>query len=148
MSWTEAVGLTLAAAAGGAINAVAGGGTLVTFPTLLFFGTPAIEANATSTLALVLGTGGSIFSFRRRLPAVRDWFWRLLPVSVLGSIVGAFWLTHTQEKVFSRLGPFFFLFSTFLLLGQGFVGKILPAPPWPNPFPQRHPPWWVNLLAL
>ena len=50
----EILGLTIAAAAGGAINAVAGGGTLVTFPALLFFGTPPVIANATSTLALAL----------------------------------------------------------------------------------------------
>ena len=56
MAPTEFLGLMLAAAAGGAINAVAGGGTLVTFPTLLFFGTPPIVANATSTVALVIAT--------------------------------------------------------------------------------------------
>src|SRR5207244_12531397 len=66
------VGLFFAAAAGGAINAVAGGGTLVTFPTLLLFGTPPIVANATSTLALVLGTSGSLYGYRQHLPAVRS----------------------------------------------------------------------------
>ena len=57
MSLTEILGLMIAAAAGGAINAVAGGGTLVTFPTLLLFGTPPIIANATSTLALIADAG-------------------------------------------------------------------------------------------
>ena len=55
----EALGLGAAAAIAGAINAVAGGGTLLTFPVLTFFGTPKIIANATSTLALVIGTGGA-----------------------------------------------------------------------------------------
>src|SRR5512137_15313 len=67
MSLTEFLGLMIAAAAGGAINAVAGGGTLVTFPALLFFGTPPVIANATSTLALVIGTSGSIYGYRKHL---------------------------------------------------------------------------------
>ena len=56
MQPAEILGLAAAAAAAGAINAVAGGGTLITFPVLIFFGTPKIVANATSTLALVIGT--------------------------------------------------------------------------------------------
>src|SRR5436309_2867781 len=84
---TEAIGLILAGAAGGAINAVAGGGTLVTFPTLLFFGTAPIVANATSTLALVVGTSGSLYGYRRHLRAVAPWLWRFVPVSVLGGVM-------------------------------------------------------------
>jgi len=60
MSGTEIVALTAAAAIAGTINAVAGGGTLIPFPALLFFGTPPLTANATSTLALVFGTAGSV----------------------------------------------------------------------------------------
>src|SRR5260221_11791027 len=63
MTLSEIVGLVCAAAAGGAINAVAGGGTLVTFPTLLLFNTPPVVANATSTLALVVGTSGGIYGY-------------------------------------------------------------------------------------
>src|SRR4051794_32339812 len=64
MTGLEILGLSAAAAIAGAINAIAGGGTLITFPVLLFYGTPALVANATSTLALVIGTAGSIFGFR------------------------------------------------------------------------------------
>ena len=64
MSVTEILGLMIAAAAGGAINAVAGGGTLVTFPALLLFGTPPIIANATSTL----GPGHRHLGEHLRLP--------------------------------------------------------------------------------
>src|SRR3954467_11277353 len=126
MHWAEVLGLATAAAAAGAINAVAGGGTLVTFPTLLFFGTPAIEANATSTLALTIGTSGSIFGFRRYLPAVRPWLWRFTPISIIGSIGGAIWLTHTRERGFSRLVPFLILFAPLLFLSQGLVRRLLP----------------------
>src|SRR5947208_39703 len=102
---TEAIGLILAGAAGGAINAVAGGGTLVTFPTLLFFGTAPIVANATSTLALVIGTSGSLYGYRRHLGAVKPWLWRFVPVSVLGGVIGGMLLTLTSNKTFSKLIP-------------------------------------------
>ena len=63
----EILCLAAVAALAGAINAVAGGGTLLTFPALLFFCTPPIVANATSTVALVIGTAGSIFGFRQQI---------------------------------------------------------------------------------
>ena len=70
ISGWEIIGLVSSAAGAGAINAVAGGGTLLTFPTLLAFGTPPLVANATSTLALVLGTSGGIFGNRQHLKAI------------------------------------------------------------------------------
>jgi len=115
----------LAAATGGAINAVAGGGTLVTFPALLLFGTPAIIANATSTLALVVGTSGSLFGYRRHLAAVRQWLWRFIPVSLIGGIIGALLLTRTSNKVFEKLVPFLILFATILFMLQGVVRRLL-----------------------
>ena len=119
MSLTEILGLMIAAAAGGAINAVAGGGTLVTFPALLFFGTPPIIANATSTLALVIGTSGSIYGYRKHLEPVRPWLWRFAPVSTVGGLIGAVLLTWTSNKTFSKLVPFLILFATVLFLAQG-----------------------------
>src|SRR5260370_24115689 len=89
MTLSEIVGLVCAAAAGGAINAVAGGGTLVTFPTLLLFNTPPVVANATSTLALVVGTSGGIYGYRHHLEAVKPWLWRFVPVSLLGGFLGS-----------------------------------------------------------
>ncbi|HSU53457.1 MAG TPA: sulfite exporter TauE/SafE family protein [Candidatus Dormibacteraeota bacterium] len=125
MSANEIVGLVLAAAAGGAINAVAGGGTLVTFPTLLFFRTPSVIANATSTLALVIGTSGSIYGYRRYIDAVKGWLWRFVPVSILGGLLGAALLTRTEERIFSKLVPFLILFATVLFLLQGFVRGLI-----------------------
>jgi uncharacterized membrane protein YfcA len=119
MSLIEILGLVLAAVAGGAINAVAGGGTLVTFPALLFFGTPPIVANASSTLALVIGTSGGIYGYRRHLGPVRPWLWRFVPVSMIGGLIGAVLLTWTGNKTFSRLVPFLILFATVLFLSQG-----------------------------
>jgi uncharacterized membrane protein YfcA len=119
MSVTEILGLMIAAAAGGAINAVAGGGTLVTFPALLLFGTPPIVANATSTLALVIGTSGSIYGYRRHLDPIRPWLWRFGPVSAVGGLIGAVLLTRTSNQTFSKLVPFLILFATVLFLIQG-----------------------------
>jgi uncharacterized membrane protein YfcA len=119
MSSSEILGLGATAAVAGVINAVAGGGTLLTFPALLFYGTPGIVANATSTLALVIGTAGSIFGFRRQLSAVWEWFGRFALVSAAGGWLGSVLLTRTSERVFSQLVPFLILFATVLFLAQG-----------------------------
>ena len=119
MSPLEACTLAASAAAAGVINAIAGGGTLLTFPALLFFGTAPIVANATSTLALVVGTAGSIFGFRRQWESVRGWLLRFVPVSILGGSLGSLLLTRTDDRIFARLVPFLILFATLLFLGRG-----------------------------
>ena len=123
MSPVEILGLAASAAAAGLINAVAGGGTLVTFPTLLLFGTAPLVANATSTVALVIGTFGGVFGYRRQLAAVRSWLWRLLPPSLIGGGLGSWLLTHTSDRTFSRLVPFLILFATILFLAQGLIRR-------------------------
>jgi uncharacterized membrane protein YfcA len=110
--------------AAGAINAVAGGGTLLTFPTLLFLGTSPVMANATSTLALVAGTAGSVFGYRQHLAAIRPWLWRFSLVSLLGGLLGGILLTRTNDRTFSKLVPFLILFATVLFLGQGLVRRM------------------------
>ena len=124
MVLTEIIGLVIAAMAAGAINAVAGGGTLVTFPTLLLFGTSPVVANATSTLALVVGTSGSIYGYRKHLHPVRPWLTRFTPVSILGGLIGAGLLTVTSNKTFSMLVPFLILFATLLFLAQGAFRRL------------------------
>jgi uncharacterized membrane protein YfcA len=121
MQIAEAFLLWGVAALAGAVNAVAGGGTVLTFPALLFCGVPALVANATSTTALVVGTAGSIFGFRRQLEAVRPWLWRLGPVSLVGGGVGSFFLTSTSERQFLAVVPVLLLFATALFLAQGFL---------------------------
>jgi uncharacterized membrane protein YfcA len=119
----EILGLAASAAAAGLINAVAGGGTLITFPTLLVFGTAPLVANATSTMALVIGTAGGVFGYRRQLAAVKAWLWRLIPPSLLGGWLGSWLLTHTSDRTFSRLVPFLILFATVLFLAQGLIKR-------------------------
>ena len=123
MSPAEIAGLAASAAAAGLINAVAGGGTLLTFPTLLFFGVAAPTANATSTLALVIGTFGGVFGYRKQLAAVKVWLWRLIPPSLVGGWLGGWLLTNTSEKTFSKLVPFLILFATILFLAQGVIKR-------------------------
>ncbi len=125
MAPTECVGLLLASAMAGAINAVAGGGTLVTFPTLLFFNTPPVVANATSTLALVIGNSGGIYGYRKHLKPVRAWLWRFLPASLLGGFLGGVLLTLTGNRTFAKLVPFLILFATVLFLAQGLFRRCV-----------------------
>jgi uncharacterized membrane protein YfcA len=128
MTATESLSLLFAAAAAGAINAVAGGGTILTFPTLLAIGTPPIIANATSTIALVFGTSGSVYGFRRHIASIREWLWRFIPVSLLGGLIGSWLLTITGNDLFGRLVPFLILFATLLFLAQGLVARLIRRP--------------------
>jgi len=124
MTGLEAILLILAGGAAGGINAIAGGGTLVSFPALLLARTPAVVANATNTLALVLGTGGSLAAYRRQLAAVRPWLARFVPVSLVGGLLGAILLTVTGEAIFSRLVPFLLLFATVVFVAQGAIRRF------------------------
>lgn len=119
MSGWEMAGLVSSAIGAGAINSVAGGGTLLTFPTLLAFGTSPVVANATSTVALVVGTSGGMFGNRQYIKAITPWLWRFLPASILGGLIGSALLTHTTNRTFARLVPFLILFATLLFLAQG-----------------------------
>ena len=119
MTGWEIFGLVASAAGGGAINAIAGGGTLLTFPTLLAFGTKPVIANATSTLALVIGTSGGMFGNRQYIQPILPWLWRFLPVSVAGGLIGSALLTCTSNATFAKLVPFLIFFATILFLAHG-----------------------------
>ncbi len=113
----------LAAAVASGINAVAGGGTLLSFPALLFAGLPAVAANATSTVALLPGPIGGMWGFRRELtPHARELVILLLP-SLLGGALGASLLLATPEGLFVRFAPFLVLFATLLFLLQGRISR-------------------------
>jgi uncharacterized protein len=124
MSEWEIIGLAGSAVGAGVINAVAGGGTLLTFPTLLAFGTSPVTANATSTLALLIGTGGGVFGNRQYVQAIMPWMWRFLPVSLVGGLIGSALLTHTSNQTFAKLVPFLILFATLLFLAQGIFRRF------------------------
>jgi uncharacterized membrane protein YfcA len=100
--------LFFAALAAGALNSVAGGGSFITFPALLFTGMNAIAANATNTVAVWPGTVASVFAYRRELRDKATWklLAPLFAVTVVGSIAGAILLLKTPEKTFTTLIPF------------------------------------------
>ena len=116
--------LAVGACLAGAMNAIAGGGTIVTFPLLIAFGMPAIQANATSTVALLIGLGGSIFGYRKNLPAALPWMKLFAPVSIVGGLLGAWLLTVTNEKFFNDLVPFLILFATVLFLLGNTIARL------------------------
>ena len=129
------IAVMLAASAGGGImNALAGGGTLLTFPSLVFLGMPAIQANATSTVALLPGAASSMAGYRREVAAHRSWLKTLLLPSLAGGALGSVLLLLTPEKAFARLAPYLVLFATLLFLFQVVSsrrrdGAAPPAPP-------------------
>jgi hypothetical protein len=102
----------------GGINSVAGGGMLVSFPTMIWLGIPPITANATNTVAIWTGTLGSAWGYRRELRGVDPRVFALIVPSVIGSIAGAVLLAYTPSDVFDRLVPFLILFATCLFMAQ------------------------------
>lgn len=129
MTATEVAALAIAAILAGAMNAVAGGGTVLTFPALIFFGMPAIQANATSTFALLVGMVGSVYGYRRRIPAVRPILTRLTPVSLVGGLIGAILLTLTHEETFESAVPWLLLFATVLFLANPLFRRFVQRSP-------------------
>lgn len=121
----HAAGAFAAAFLAGAINSVAGGGTLVSFPTLIWLGLDSITANATSTVAIWPGTVGSAWGYRRELKEVESRFLAMVGPSLLGGILGAILLRLTPSSVFDRLVPFLILFATVLFMAQEPVQRAL-----------------------
>lgn len=111
--------LVFCAALAGAINSVAGGGTFITFPVLIFIGMPPVSANITSTIALWPGSLASVAAYRRELIATRHLLPGLLIISVIGGALGALTLLYTPETVFSFLIPYLLLCATLLFTFGG-----------------------------
>ncbi|HYB52702.1 MAG TPA: sulfite exporter TauE/SafE family protein [Thermoanaerobaculia bacterium] len=123
MTPAQTAALLASAAGAGVMNAMAGGGTILTFPTLLLLGEPAITANATSTVALWPGAAASLYGYRREVREHRDWLARLFLPSLLGGALGAVLLLRTPPRTFERLAPFLVLFATLLFAVQGAVSR-------------------------
>jgi uncharacterized membrane protein YfcA len=115
--------LCVAAMAAGAVNSIAGGGTLLTFPSLLTVISPVV-ANATSTVALVPGSLASGWGYRREMQAARQWLILLMWPSLIGGAVGALLVTRLQEKYFQALVPWLLLVAATLFLLQPIIAKL------------------------
>jgi len=121
----NAIFLFFAGALGGGINAVAGGGSFVAFPALLFTGVPPIPANATNTLALVVGTTASSGAYPQKLNIPRRVMIPLVLTSILGGLAGAFLLIKTPAQTFLHVLPWLMLAATLLFaFGKHLTGRI------------------------
>lgn len=137
MGFLQGTILFLAALLGGTLNSVAGGGSFISFPALVFTGVLPIQANATSTVALWPGSVASIGAYRGILIMARRRLLVLGGVSIVGGVLGAILLLRTPQSTFERLLPYLLLLATLLFTFGGaiaarlrnLVGKIA-SPPW------------------
>jgi uncharacterized membrane protein YfcA len=132
------LGLDAAALAAGAINSVAGGGSLLSFPALVAFGQPAVIANATNTAAVWPGTLSSAFAYRKDFPRERGLVVSLVTSSLLGGLLGAAILVGTPPALFQKLTPFLVLFATCLFGARGFFSRLIKR----NVERSATPTWW------
>jgi uncharacterized protein len=115
----------LSAIAAGMINALAGGGTLITFPVLLAIGLPAISANITNTIALCPGFLGGTLAQVEDLKDQKKRLWIVVPAAIMGGLAGGFLLLRTSEKLFTNLVPLLILLASALLAVQNPVRNWL-----------------------
>ena len=118
LSGVQLVLIALAGMAGGAVNALAGGGTLITFPVLTAVGIPPVAASITNTVALSPGYLGATFAQAKDLRGQASRLRLLLPTGAIGGIVGGFLLLRTSDQVFRELVPYLILMAAVLLALQ------------------------------
>lgn len=124
--------LAVSAFLAGAVNAIAGGGTLLTFPALLAVVSP-VAANATSTVALLSSSFSAAFAFRKEIEHAKEMLKRLWLPSLLGGICGSLAVTRFPEKVFASLIPWLLLLASVLMLLQKPIAR------WVNIHPHTQP---------
>jgi uncharacterized membrane protein YfcA len=116
--------LFIAAAGAGAVNAIAGGGTLISFPVLLALGVPPIAANVTNAIALCPGYFGATLSQWPNIRDQRQRLWICVPAAVVGGLIGATILLRTRERTFQMLVPYMLLTGSLLLAIQDLVKRF------------------------
>lgn len=118
MNPLEAVAIIAAGVAAGAINTVVGSGSLVTFPTLLFFGFPPLVANVSNTVGLVPGSASGVLGYRRELAGQGRRALRLGFAALLGGMTGALMLLALPASTFARVVPILILLASVLMAVQ------------------------------
>lgn len=145
MSLVHIAILVTGAFAAGAINSIAGGGTLITFPLLIWLGLDAKVANATSTVALWPGLFGGVFGYRRALEKSSELLLKLGITSVVGGTIGAWLLIWTPSPTFERMVPFLILFATILFMVQGSINRWLRLQPI---MADPNASWWLGAIGF
>ena len=115
--------IVVISAVAGAVNSIAGGGTLLTFPALVGLGIPPIVANATNTMAIWPGTVGSMWGYREELVGSGRWAIGFAIPGLVGGAAGAWLLLQTPPGQFERLVPWLVLGATVLFMVQGPIMK-------------------------
>jgi uncharacterized membrane protein YfcA len=110
--------IALAAVGAGVVNALAGGGTLITFPMLTAVGVPPVVANVTNTVALCPGYLGATLAQHALIAPQKRRLWLTVPAGAVGGVLGAMLLLRTGEKLFSELVPYLLLLASGLLAIQ------------------------------
>jgi uncharacterized membrane protein YfcA len=124
LGFQAAIVLFVAGMLGGALNAVAGGGSFIAFPALLFTGVPPIPSNATNAFALWIGTTSSVRAYWKLLNVSRRVMVPLIVASVVGGVVGAYLLLHTPAQTFLKVLPWLMLGATLLFIfGKKLTGR-------------------------
>jgi uncharacterized membrane protein YfcA len=118
------------AALAGAVNSVAGGGTLISFPAAMAWGLPSTVANATNAVAMAPGSLASAWALRRELAEERKLATVLIVPAIIGGVTGAYILHHTSQRLFDTIIPWLVLGATLVILFQGLiVRRREPTPP-------------------
>ncbi|HET9050474.1 MAG TPA: sulfite exporter TauE/SafE family protein [Candidatus Dormibacteraeota bacterium] len=119
--------LLVAGFVAGSVNSVAGGGSLLTFPTLLALGYPALQANVTNTVGVFPGNLGGVTGYRRELAGQRDILVRCFAAGMAGSVLGSALLLHTSEAAFRRVVPWLIVVASAVVLMQPLLTRRLRA---------------------
>ena len=131
--------------AAGLINALAAGGTLLTFPTLIWLGLNSITANATSTVALCAFSVGGVLGYRKELRTVEPRMWLIGIPGLFGGLAGAMLLRQTPSRIFDQLVPYLILFATLLFLAQNPIQRKLKRS---HPEAHHSTSWLIAAMAF
>src|SRR6266446_1452587 len=149
MTFLQALALFIAAILGGALNSVAGGGSFITLPTLIFTGVPSKIANATSTVALWPGSVASVSAYRKELATQNRVLLLVLGVtSLIGGLLGALLLLGTSQNTFVLLLPYLLLLATVLFAVSGPITTRLRARAATRPTKQTTQSSWRTLTII
>ncbi len=131
----------------GAINSVAGGGTILAFPLLIFFGMAAISANATTTVPLVIGQFSSALGYKKYIKKIPLGYFLLLIPVIIGTFLGAYLLTRTNDNIFMFISPFLILFAIIVFSYQPYIVARIYGSVYSKNI-KYYPPIWLYLVIF